>query len=202
MREDFTRLNFGWWGLWLPEGRTDGGTQADLIEYGTSRAAAWDCPVTVQTRLSIFRSHPRANDILEVFRRWEDVRAKGWLTPEQKEELKDLEQEHILLVNASGKYELTPYDQIPTADPRVRAFIFQRSGKTVVVFWHTDGEGTLRLPLDSKVRLTREVDKGNIKYKKESGKGALLLPVGDRAYLTVDADPSTVRKAFESCSLL
>ena len=201
MREDFTRLNFGWWGLWHPEGRTDGGTQADLIEYGTSRAAAWDCPVTVQTRLSIFRTHPRTKDILEVFRRWEDVRAKGWLTPEQKEELKNLDQEHILLLNASGEYELTPYEQIPTADPLVRAFMFQRKGKTVVVFWHTEGNGTLRLPLQSNARLTREIDKGHITIKKEAGKGALLLPIGDRSYLTTDADPSAVRKAFASCSL-
>ena len=202
MREDFTRLNFGWWGLWLPEGRTDGGTQADLIEYGTSRAAAWDCPVTVQTRLSIFRTHPRTRDILEVFRRWEDVRAKGWLTKEQKEELKDLDQEHILLLNSSGGYELTPYEQIPTADSRVRAFIFQRGGKSVVVFWHTEGNGTLRLPLKHKVRLSREIDRGNIRFRTETGKEALLLPVGDRSYLTTDADPSLIRDAFASCSLL
>ena len=44
MRQDFTRLNFGWWGFWAPEGREDGGTQADLIEYGTSRAAAAAAP--------------------------------------------------------------------------------------------------------------------------------------------------------------
>ena len=37
MQDDFTRINFGWW-------RFNNETQSDIFEYGTSRAAAWDCP--------------------------------------------------------------------------------------------------------------------------------------------------------------
>ncbi|MDW7657910.1 MAG: hypothetical protein SCM11_12140, partial [Bacillota bacterium] len=58
MRQDLTRLNFGWWGFWALR------TQPDMFEYGTSRAAAWDCPVTVMEKLDAFKTHPRTDDIL------------------------------------------------------------------------------------------------------------------------------------------
>lgn len=202
MREDFTRLNFGWWGFWLPEGRDDGGTQADLIEYGTCRAAAWDCPVTIQTNLSAFRRHPRMGDILEVFRRWEDVRARGLLTEEDKEEIRRSVGEFILLLPSNGEYELTPYRQIRTGDPRVRAYFFERRGASCVVFWHTEGEGTLRLPLGHPITLTREIDREPLRFDVDSGNGDLLLPIGSRAYLGTAADEETVRKAFAACALI
>ena len=202
MREDFTRLNFGWWGFWLPFGRDDGGTQADLIEYGTSLAAAWDCPVTIQTNLSSFRRHPRMGDILEVFRRWEDVRARHLLTDEDKEALRDPDGEHILLLNGAGEYELTPYEPIETADPRVRAYLFRRKGASIAVFWQTDGDGTLRLPLGAPIMLTREIDREALRFDVDPADGALLLPIGDRAYLATAADEETIRRAFASCALV
>ncbi len=202
MREDFTRLNFGWWGFWLPFDRDDGGTQADLIEYGTGLAAAWDCPVTIQTNLSAFRRHPRMGDILEVFRRWEDVRARHLLTDEDRAALRDPEKEHILLRNAAGEYELTPYAPIPTADPRVRAYLFKRNGISVVVFWQTDGDGTLRLPLGAPITLTREIDRETLRFDVDPADGALLFPIGDRAYLSTAAEEETIRRAFASCALV
>jgi hypothetical protein len=88
MQRDFTRVNFGWWGFWHPgakcrNGGTTIGVQSDMWEYGTSKAAAWDSPVSVQMRLCDLDSHARIDDILEVMRRWEDVRAKNWLSPAQ-----------------------------------------------------------------------------------------------------------------------
>ncbi len=194
MRQDFTRLNFGWWGFWAPQGRSDGGTQADLVEYGTSRAAAWDCPVTVQTRLDAFRTHPRLGDIMEVFRRWEDVRARHWLTEEQKAALRDLTQEHVLLLNSAGEYELTEYEELRVPDRRLRVYLFTRQGKSVAVFWHTEGEAALRLPLCGDAVLTREIDREPLPCTRRDG--ALILPVGDRAYLTAEVDRGTLADAF------
>ncbi|MGV8092687.1 MAG: hypothetical protein AB2L24_12595 [Mangrovibacterium sp.] len=45
----------------------------DMLEYVTSRAAAWDCPVSMMANLKAFGSHPRTPANLEVLRRWEDV---------------------------------------------------------------------------------------------------------------------------------
>ena len=147
MAQDFTRLNFGWWGFWADR------TQPDMFEYGTSRAAAWDCPVTVMENMDGFKSHARTADILEVIRRWEDVRAKNWLTKEQKLELRNLDQEHILLIDENNEYELVPYYEIAGAaggNKDVRAFIFERNNSRYIVYWHATGNGSLRLMLDSK----------------------------------------------------
>ncbi len=199
MRQDFTRLNFGWWGFWAPEGREDGGTQADLVEYGTSRAAAWDCPVTIQTNLSAFRAHPRIRDILEVFRRWEDVRARRWLTEEQKKELKDLGQEHVLLINGAGEYELLPYRQAETGDSRLRAFTFTRNGASAV-FWNLYGEGVLRLPLTVPFTVSEDPDGEPIPVRTEDG--CALIPAGDRLWLRAECSEEDLREAFRHAVLL
>ncbi|MGI6336829.1 MAG: hypothetical protein ACOXZM_07205 [Eubacteriales bacterium] len=164
MRQDFTRLNFGWWGFWNPGAKmgseiTVTGTQPDMYEYGTSRAAAWDCPVSVMLDINEISKHPRLADNLEVIRRWEDVRANGWLTDERKETLKNLDQEHILLIDEDGAYELAPYRQLKTSVPEIRAFIITRESKArYVVFWHISGEGKMALDLPAeKLTLTHKL---------------------------------------------
>ena len=202
MRQDFSRINFGWWGFWTPnEPRTKLGTQPDMFEYGTSRAAAWDCPVTLQTNLAKFKKHPRMADIFEVMRRWEDVRAKNWLTPAQKEELKKLDQEHILLVNEKKDYELVPYHEIPNvAGGNVRAFLFDRNGSRYVVYWHVSGSGTLTLPLASgDFELVNEL--GGEKTAVACEGGTSLLPADNRRYLKTPLSPGAVKKAFAAAGL-
>jgi hypothetical protein len=142
-RDSFTCVNFGWWQFWGAP------TQADHFEYSTSRAAAWNCPATMISDEKFFDQNPRLYDVLEVLRRWEEVRATNWLTDAQKEELKNLEQEHILLINEEKAFELVPYNQIkdlPSAD--ISAFSFTRNGENYAVYWHHTGSGRLHLPLE------------------------------------------------------
>jgi hypothetical protein len=174
-----------------------------MFEFGTSRAAAWDCPVTVMEKLEAFKTHPRTADILEVMRRWEDVRAKKWLTEEQKLALQDLEQEHILLINESGEYELVAYDQITGAaggSKDISAFIFERKGERCVVFWHTSGSGKLALPLEkTAVKLQKEL--GGASLRVSSGKGVTTVPVGDRCYLSSSLSREKLIEAVESARM-
>jgi hypothetical protein len=202
MREDFTRLNFGWWGFWTPAGREDGGTQADLVEFGTSRAAAWDCPVTVQTNLSAFRSHPRIRDIMEVFRRWEDVRARHLLTDGQKAALKDLSTEHVLLKNKADGYDLLPCREIETGSAAIRAFLFEREGRRCVIFWHLSGEGTLRIALGGEISAEREADGEPVPFCRSEEDGAYRIPVADKVLLTAAAEEQAVLDAFRESSLV
>ena len=155
MRKDFTRIDFGWWGVFMP-GEVDGrtrraeiGTQPDMWEYGTSKAAAWDCPATIKIYgIGRTRKHPRCDDLFETIRRWEDVRARHWLTQEQKEMLKDPDREFHLFVNEAGEYELVEWRQLSVAGGKstpARAFVFERRGKRMVAYWHTSGTGVLEL---------------------------------------------------------
>ena len=184
MRDDFTAINFGWLGYWVPNEKTIG-TQPDMLEYVTSRAAAWDCPASIHASLKKFDAHPRTPDNLEVLRRWEEVRVNNWLTEEQKQMLRNLEQEHILLLNEQKEFELQPYEQIKNVakgSREIRAFIIQRENELYVVYWHISGSKKLELPLNkSNVQLfetlgvEKNIDSGN--------DDAIIVPVDSRRFL-------------------
>lgn len=196
MAQDLTRLNFGWWKYFAE-------IEPDMYEYGSSRAAAWDCPVTMMCDFEAFEKNPRTEDNFEILRRWEDVRAKKWLTQAQKDALKDTAQEHILLRNGVGEYELLPYDRITGAaggDARVSAYVFERLGKTWVVCWHNTGKGVLTLPLKkTAVQYLAEVDGAEI-FVEQSADG-LHLPVAGRCYLCTDLPREKVIHAFREATL-
>ncbi len=197
MRQDFTRLNFGWWGFWAP------GTQADMYEFGTSRAAAWDCPVTMMEKMADFKAHPRTDDILEVLRRWEKVRQTNWLTDAHKQELQNLDQEHTLLINQAGQFELVPYDQIKGAagGSDILAFGFRRQGESYLVFWHASGSGMLELDLPrDKVRLLAEIDGAALDFTGDSK--TCRLPVAGRQYLASSLPLADLVAAMQKARLL
>ena len=165
LAKDFTRVDFGWWGLYAFKGCTDGGkgtigTQPDMWEYGTSKAAAFDCPATMQMLLADIHANGRSEDLLETVRRWEDVRARNWLTAEQKEMLRDPGREfHLYLPQTPGgerrssDYELVEWRQMDVAGGKwtdVRAFMFERRGRRVVAYWHVRDRARLvfAAPLD------------------------------------------------------
>jgi len=147
------------------------------------------------TSIEKYNAHPRTADNLEVMRRWEEVRQSGWLTEEQKIELRKTKQEHILLINEQKEFELAPYRQITGDEPGVRAFVFERGGENWVVYWHTSGDGVLELPLPA----------GEIEVKDElwaeaiaiEGDGSVSkLPVGGRRYIRTKLSMDAVEKAF------
>jgi hypothetical protein len=201
--KDFTSVNFGWVGYWAPSKETIG-TQPDMIEYVTSRAAAWNCPISLLGTLDQLDLHPRTADNLDVVKRWEDARASNWLTSAHKEALRNLEQEHILLVDATGHFELVPYSQIEKvagADQPARAFVFERSGKAWVVFWHTSGSATLHLEVQPRrVRLMKELGK---EIPVKQSKNGIQLPLNDRHYIELaDLSVKEVITAFQNSRIL
>jgi len=201
--KDFTCINFGWIGYWAP-GKETIGTQPDMLEYVTSRAAAWDCPIALVGNLEAMDAHPRTPDNLEVIRRWEDVRARRWLTPEQKESLRNLEQEHTLLVDERGALVLVPCAQIERVAGSTgpgRAFLFDHGGSLWASYWHTSGEAVLQLSLPA-TQLTLMKELGKPLTVEVSGK-RVRLPLGDRRYLKChNLTRSQVIAAFEGATIL
>jgi hypothetical protein len=186
--KDFTRINFGWIGYWAPDKGTIG-TQPDMLEYVTSRAAAWDCPIAIRGDLQAMDAHPRTPDNLEVIRRWEEVRAQKWLTQEQKISLRNLEQEHILLVDERrqrerGQFVLvtcTQIEKVAGADAPGRAFLFEYEGGMWVTYWHTSGEATLQIALLAK-QMTLMKNLGKSLPLKAGGRQT-KLPLGERRFV-------------------
>ena len=189
MRKDFTRVDFGWWSLAMPgvqkSGRFSIGTQADMWEFGTSKAAAWDCPATIQIR-PWARKHPRLGDILETMRRWEEVRATGYLTEERKALLRDPTKEYHLHPDGKGGHELVEWRQSSVGGRRdglVRAFLFESGGKRIVAYWHVSGEGDIVLDMPGENR-------------------RLTLHAAGMQHLVSDLSADALQKAFSSATIV
>ncbi|MBT3344983.1 MAG: hypothetical protein HN712_11865 [Gemmatimonadetes bacterium] len=185
MRDNFTRLNFGWLGYWLPSEETIG-TQPDQLEFVTSKAAAWDCPVSIQADPAKLAQHPRSSDNFEVFKRWEEVRARKWLSDEQKQMLRDEEQEFILLLDERNDLELVPYDrimEIAGGSTGVIAFTFERKDALYAVYWHISADAQLELPLKPQDFVVLE--SMGVEIEAAAGKqgDTAIVPVGKRRYL-------------------
>ena len=130
--------------------------------------------------------HPRTADNLEVFRRWEEVRAKKWLTDEQKQMLRNAEQEHILLLNEKNELELVPYDQIMNVaneSREVRAFTFERNNDLYAVYWHISGDKKLELPVNPEDITLMENLGQEIQINPGSDENSTVVPVGNRRYI-------------------
>jgi len=156
----------------------------------TSRAAAWDCPVSIHANLGKFDSHSRTSDNFEVFRRWEQVMAQNWLSEEQKHMLKNLDQEHILLINEQKEFELLSYEQIDevaNGSREIRAFVFDKDDCPYVIYWHISGSGKLELPLSPE----------NVKLFETLGHEIDIISAGDKSVIV----PLNNRRFIKSCGI-
>ncbi|MBE6715972.1 MAG: hypothetical protein E7573_03540 [Ruminococcaceae bacterium] len=193
MKMDFTRLNFGWWGFFAD-------TRPDVYEYGTSHAAGFDCPVTVQSHIENMKKNHGTDDILEVMRRWEDVRKRKLLTLQQKELLQMPGREFILLLNKDGEYELTEYYELKTKEKDMTVFTFERNGKNCAVLYCNTGEGRLLLKNIGEFTYRDEAD-GNVIPTCKSA-DSYILPVGRRKYLETSLSRSELRNVLINAELL
>ena len=203
MRRDFTRVNFGWWGFWEPGAEIRGvrtmGVQPDMWEYGTSKAAAWDSPASVQMRLEAMSRHPRLDDVLEVMRRWEDVRAKGWLTPAQKQALRVPGDEYHLVFDERGEYDLVKLARVPSPD-EIRAWSFERKGWRHILYSHTSGTGEFRVTVPDFARgQVIDVRTGAVSTFSLRREGdVFVLPAGPRRYFQYQTTAEAARPTLPS----
>jgi len=199
---DFTAIEFGWMNYVAPDKKTIG-MQPDMFEYICSKAAAWDCPFSLEGKLDHLKRHPRTADNLEAIRRWEEARLSSFFSQKQKDEMKDPKREHILLVDESGKFELQSCEEITglkTAAGTVRAFSFYRSGKLYVAFWHPSGKAKLSLALNSnKIHLYKDLG-AEIKVTKTQN--GVVLPLDNRHVLELDLSNDEALSAFRNAKVL
>ena len=85
---DFSRVQFGWLGRF--GAAPPGAPGPDVFEYVASRAAAWDCPLSLHAGLQELHANPRADDCLDAIKTWEDARLSGQWPIEGHEQLKNV----------------------------------------------------------------------------------------------------------------
>ena len=205
MQDNFTRLNFGWLGYRLPDEKTIG-TQPDQLEFVSSKAAAWDCPISLHATPESMALHPRTADNFEVVKRWEDVRAAKWLTDEQKKMLRDPNQEFILLLDEQNNFELVACNEVKQAVGGCReviAFTFERPDAFYAVYWHTSADQHLEIPLEPESFVLLERLGATSKMTAGEQANTSIVPIGNRRYLKVNKSESAkLIAALEKARLL
>jgi len=101
--KDFSRIDFGWLGRF--GGDEEGCPGPDVLEYVASRAAAWDCPVSLHASLKEIMNNPRRDDCLAALKTWEDARQEGRLGNTQLDGLKNVRPEHAHYVRCYQQRE-------------------------------------------------------------------------------------------------
>jgi hypothetical protein len=146
---NFSRLEFGWLHGF---GRSpDNYIGPDVLEYVISRGAAWDCPFSMTVNTSQLAANPRTEDCFDLIKLWEEARIENRLSDEQRKMLKELDQEHHLLVNEQGEHELVAIDEIAdVAGGLFKAYRFHRAAdpnSTYIIIWCTRRQTDLLLPV-------------------------------------------------------
>ncbi len=193
--KDFTSVNFGWLNYLAPNESTIG-MQPDMYEYICSKAVAWDSPISLMGNLKELRQHPRTADNLRVIRKWEEAKLQGTLTEEQKQLLKNPEQEYLLMKDKKGNLQLYPYSQITADDEKnIRAFAFLKESKTCILYWHTNGWGKIILDIEKR-KLSLTDESGNkVSFQSEGKKS--ILPAKGRLILEVALPPEEAIVLFK-----
>ncbi len=144
---DFTRIDFGWLDFDVPDEKSIG-MQPDMFEYVTSRAAAWDCPISLQPSLDLLedtRGPPTTSRCSVGGRKFEP----GTGLPTRKSKSCANWTRSISCSSTSARNSSSSLTGRSRVSPnkQVRAFSFRRAGKSYVIYWHVSGEGQLSLPL-------------------------------------------------------
>ena len=203
MADNFTSINFGW-NIYLAPSDGSNGMQPDMYEYVCSRGAGWDSPISLMVvSLDEIRNHPRSDDNFEVMKNWEDARLSGFFSEEQKDMLKDAYQEHILIRNSKGGFNLFPYKKINVAQNSndIIAYLFERNNETWVLYWHPTGSAEIRLPV--KPGLVELFYKIDIKAReKQRSKEYCIFPVDNRRFLKFNLPAEEVISLLEKSTIL
>lgn len=190
--KDFTSVNFGWVDYLAPDSTTIG-MQPDMYEYICSKALAWDSPISLVGKLDQIKKHPRTDDNFDVISRWENAKIGNRLTMEQKQMLKDPDAEYLLLEGKDGTLELHRYYPITDDRSCVRAFVFEKDGRSCLICWHISGETEITADFGRSVAVYRP-DGKPVRHSRRSGR--LSLTVSDRVIIDTELEHDELVKRF------
>lgn len=193
---DFTSVNFGWVDYLAPSAKTIG-MQPDMYEYICSKALAYDSPISLMGKLEELHAHPRTPDNLEVVRLWENAKIDGAFDDRTKQMLKDPSREFVLLTDEQGKPRIYEYHKIELENDDVRAFAFERGGRSCIIYWAARENGVCRLPAKIASRYLRVADTGGAEVQVKRTGRYVELPLRGRLVIESDYDMDTLIHLFE-----
>lgn len=192
MRNDFTRVNFGWWKLFRD-------TRPDVYEYGMSRAVGWNCPATMISEIDDTRVAPLRDDTLEAIRRWEDAKHEGFFTEQMKKRIREDGKEYTLFKDERGEWELRETVEIKTEKEKLYAFAFSRGDDTYVSLCYVGDEIKLALSADA-IEYLSDVCGDAVPFDRKGAK--VILPVSHRRYIKTKMSLDNIARVIAESEII
>ena len=203
--QDMTPAELGWFGIGPKRGNYDG-LQFDEIEYLMCKSLAYNAPISLQTSFARMEAHPLTPDILEIVRRYEEIRAAGKVPAATLQSLEETGKDFVML-----PAELAPNQHSPVFVPvapraevagthDIRCFLGKHGDETIATLWHYLGkEGKLLLATD-------ELDIYDVRGKRlqpDKDGGKLVVPLGCQRLLLQfpGRAPDIVGRLLDSATL-
>lgn len=150
--DELTPGELGWFGIGPRNGRYDG-LQFDEIEYLMCKSLAHDAPISLQTSFARLDAHPLTPDILEIVRRYEQLRLSGTVPADVRQRLAETGQDFLLLPDGLSQpasppalVAVRPLETV-AGNSDVRSLLGAWNGGTIASLWHFVGkDGRLLLP--------------------------------------------------------
>lgn len=202
LAEDMMPAELGWFGIWPAEENTDG-LQLDEFEYLLCKSLALDAPISLQTGISTMEKHPLTPGLLEMFRRYEQLRMERALPDEVTAPLGEIGRDFVML-QADGEVRFAEVTAVPevggTRD--VRAMVGAIDGGSVATVWHyRGGQGTLGLELPAAgLRLTDFAGEA-IAFEVPDGRPVIPFAGRRNTLLCAGVEPEALRAALEGATV-
>lgn len=209
---DLSRIDFGWLGRF---GKTNSGSAGpDVWEYVLSRAAAWDCPISLKVSLEDIASNPHREDCFDVIKTWEDARLESHLTDAHRDMLKNITAEQARYVpcfeqrgiwnNFLANRDLTEAQRAALANRQEHhLFINERGQHELIPVEEIPGVAGGRIRAygfrrntdanDTYILAWAVDDEVDLRIPVETGQLSMMRPFGKHVPLKEDAGDAVVR---------
>jgi hypothetical protein len=140
--DDMTPGELGWFGIGPKSGNYDG-LQFDEIEYLMCKSLALDAPISLQTSFSRMESHPLTAEILEIVRRYEQLRLSDTVPEATLARLRQQGTDFLMLPDPmarteTGRPQFAEVQELPrvAGTHDVRSFAGSHGDGGVATVWH------------------------------------------------------------------
>lgn len=203
--DEMTPGELGWFGIGPKSGQYDG-LQFDEIEYLMCKSLAHDAPISLQTSFARMDAHPLTPDILEIVRRYEQLRLAGTVPHHVRQTLAKTGRDFVQLPDCLHAAEPSPEFaavgplEVVAGTHDVRSFLGPFDGGTIATVWHFAGKDG-RLHLEAVPVAAYDI-LGNPVEVTRSG-GHVAVPVDQRRLLLYfpDTDAETAQRLLRDARL-
>lgn len=197
LKSDMMPAELGWFGIWPKQANTDG-LQLDEFEYLLCKSLALDAPVSLQTSITSMQTHPLTPGLLEMFKRYEQLRMDRAVAADLTAPLAEMGRDFVLLQDGGEARfaEVHPMQQVGGTS-EVRAMVGATDRGSVATIWHYAGrEGTVTLDLPADALTLTGFDGEAKEFVADNGRPVIPIGAHRATLLCEGVEPTALQEAL------